>query len=102
MYQPTINLKDLPPGTMKKIMVGDKSILLTNVNGNIYAADHSCTHAYAELCEGRLEGSIIECPLHGAMFDVRDGSVQALPAVVRLKTYPVKIENAVLLVDLGT
>ena len=100
MFQPTIPLSELPIGTMKKYITGDKQILLVNVNGEVQAADNVCTHAYSELSEGRLEGCIVECAMHGAMFDVRDGSVQALPAVMPLKKYPAKIENEVIHIDI--
>lgn len=84
---------------MKKIKVGEIDVILYNVNGEIHATQFSCTHTLTDLSEGRLEGCIIECPLHGGMFDVRDGSVQALPAVTPLKIYPVKVENTVIHVD---
>jgi nitrite reductase/ring-hydroxylating ferredoxin subunit len=100
MFQPTIPLSELPAGKMKKFLIGEKQILLTNVNGEIHATDNICTHANSELSDGRLEGCIVECAMHGGMFDVRDGNAQGLPAVMPLKTYPAKIENEVIHIDI--
>jgi nitrite reductase/ring-hydroxylating ferredoxin subunit len=50
-----------------------------------------CSHAYAELHEGRLRGHRLICPLHGASFDVRNGAVLGAPATEPLRTYPVRV-----------
>jgi nitrite reductase/ring-hydroxylating ferredoxin subunit len=53
--------------------VGDRRVALYKVDDDIFATDDVCSHAFALLSTGFLEGHVIECPLHGAMFDVRDG-----------------------------
>jgi len=73
--------------------------MIANVNGNIYATQKTCTHDNEDLTQGHLEGSIIECP-NGSMFDMVDGRVLSLPAVSPLKTYPAKIENGMVMVDI--
>lgn len=82
---------DVPAGTACYIDVDGEPIALFHVGDNFYATCDVCTHEEASLSEGDLDGEVIECPLHGARFNVRTGEVKSLPAVVRLKTYPVRV-----------
>ena len=84
---------DVPAGTAKVYEVGDRAIAVCNVDGTFYAIDDVCTHDEASLEQGFLEGCEIECPRHGARFDVRTGDVTALPAVVPIDTFPVRVEG---------
>ncbi len=99
MFTPTFPIEDLASGSKKCTIINGIDLMIVNVNGNVYATQKSCSHAQTDLSEGNLEGCIIECPLHGAMFDVTDGRVLSLPAINPLKTYPAKIENGVIMVD---
>ncbi len=89
---------ELSPGDMKAVEVGGEQVLLTNVDGTIYACDEICTHAYAALSEGDLNGDELECPLHGAAFKVTTGEVLTPPAAENLRVYPVQIEGEDILV----
>ena len=82
---------ELTPGEVLGVEVAGHSIALYDVDGNIFATDNICTHAYARLSDGWLDGELIECPLHAARFDVRTGQVLDPPATVDLKTYPVRV-----------
>lgn len=84
---------DVPEGQAITVEVGKKRIALANVNGEIYALDDVCTHDGGPLGEGYLDGYNIECPRHGAMFDVRTGKVTRLPAAYPVKTYQVRVEG---------
>lgn len=75
------------------VEIDDVPVAIWNVDGQFYATVDTCTHEQASLSEGDLWGEIVECPLHGAQFDVRTGEVKSLPAVIDLPTYPVKVEN---------
>jgi nitrite reductase/ring-hydroxylating ferredoxin subunit len=57
--------------------VGDHRVALYKVDDEIFATDDVCSHAFALLSSGFLERHVVECPLHGAMFDVRDGSCRS-------------------------
>ena len=82
---------ELPQGEVLGLEVAGRSIALYDVDGSIFATDNICTHAYARLSDGWLDGELIECPLHAARFDVRNGKVLDPPATEDLKTYPVRV-----------
>ena len=84
---------EVPDGTSKVYEVGDRAIAVCNVDGALYAIDDVCTHDEASLEQGFLEGCEIECPRHGARFDVRTGRATALPAVVPVDTFQVRVED---------
>ena len=68
---------DVPPGTAKVYEAGDRSVAVCNVEGALYAVDDVCTHDEGSLDQGELDGFEIECPRHGARFDVRTGEVMS-------------------------
>ena len=92
-YTWVVNTKDLPPGKMQFVRAEGKSILLVNVDGNIYAMSNLCTHSKCYLHNGKLKGKVITCPCHFAEFDVTTGAVLAPPAKEPLTMYPVKVEG---------
>ena len=91
--------EDIDPGEMRCVRIGRKRIALYNVDGDMYATDDTCTHEEASLTEGELFGDTVECPLHGAAFNVRNGEIEAFPAVVPLPTYSVQIVDGEIQVD---
>ena len=84
---------DVPPGEVRTFAVGGRSLAIANVDGAFYAIDDVCTHDGGELDQGALDGDQIECPRHGARFDVKTGRALTLPAVVPVKSYPVQVEG---------
>ena len=94
-------LNEIPTGKVQVVEPNGYRIALCNVDGNIYAIDDICTHDGAALDQGELEGKAIECPRHGARFDVITGRVLALPAVRPVRTYPVRVENDEIAVEIG-
>jgi 3-phenylpropionate/trans-cinnamate dioxygenase ferredoxin subunit len=86
-------LADVTEDTGYCVEVDGFPIALWNVDGAIYATQDSCTHEETSLSDGDLWDEVVECPLHGAQFDVRTGAVLSLPAVFPLKTFPVKVED---------
>ncbi len=86
-------VSEFPAGGMHAYEVEGKQIMVCNVDGTFYAIDDLCTHDGGSLDEGELEGDQIECPRHGALFDVKTGAAVTLPAVVGVKSYPVQVEG---------
>jgi naphthalene 1,2-dioxygenase system ferredoxin subunit len=82
------------------IDINAKSIALYQVDGEIFATDNICTHGNARLCDGFLEGHEIECPLHQGKFDIRNGKALCAPLAEDIRTYPVKIEDGRVFVEL--
>ncbi len=70
-------------------------------DGGVYAINNECSHGNAKLCDGFVEGHMVECPFHQALFDVRDGSVGCGPATEPAKSWPVKIEDGRVYLDLA-
>lgn len=84
-------LDEVGPGQMLAREVGDIHLALYNVSGEVFATDNVCTHAYALLTDGWLDNNIIECPLHGGQFNVCTGKAVLTPVEVDLRTYPVRL-----------
>ncbi|MGQ0803954.1 MAG: non-heme iron oxygenase ferredoxin subunit [Actinomycetota bacterium] len=89
-YQFAATTDEVAAGRSRRCVIDGQAVLVCNVGGAYFAVADVCTHDRGALGEGRLRGSIIECPRHGARFDVRDGTVKAPPAVRPLETYPVR------------
>lgn len=79
------------PGKTRHFKIDDQRILLCNVDGDLFAVENSCTHARVLLTAGRLIGPELECPVHGARFDVRTGAVTCPPARKALRSFPVSL-----------
>jgi 3-phenylpropionate/trans-cinnamate dioxygenase ferredoxin subunit len=88
------------PGEVKVVMPRGERIALANVDGTYYAIDDVCTHDGGPLGEGEVFDYSIECPRHGARFDVRSGKALTLPAIFPVKSYPVRVEGNDIQVEL--
>ena len=70
---------DLPPGAMVRVSRGDLDLLLANVPAGLLATDDRCPHMAAPLSIGRLDGCIVDCPLHNGRFDLCSGETVQMP-----------------------
>lgn len=86
---------ELLPGEFKVACDGDVPIAVFNIDGELYAIEDVCTHDGGELAGGELHGYEIECPRHGARFDVRTGAVLCAPAYEPIAKFPVKVEDGI-------
>ncbi|HUI34096.1 MAG TPA: non-heme iron oxygenase ferredoxin subunit [Stellaceae bacterium] len=84
---------DLAPGEMKFVAVERERIVLANVEGSFYALRDVCGHRNAPLSRGRLEGCVVECPLHFAQFDIRTGKFIDGPQSADVPAYEVRVEG---------
>ena len=89
------NVDDFPPGTFKCVDVDEVIVAVFNLDGEFYAIENLCSHEYAELTDGDVEGNEIICPLHGASFDIKTGEALTPPAYEPVATLPVRIEDGV-------
>lgn len=87
---------ELLPGEVKVVYDGDTPIAVFNIEGDLYAVEDVCTHDGGELTGGDLHGHEVECPRHGARFDVRTGEALCAPAYEPTASFPVKIEDGVI------
>ena len=87
-------LDEIAPGTARVVEVGGHSIALCRVeDGDLYAIENRCTHDDGPLGEGELEGDRVECPRHGALFDVTTGRAVTLPAIGKVSCYAVEVAD---------
>ncbi|MFK8020553.1 MAG: Rieske (2Fe-2S) protein [Pseudomonadales bacterium] len=94
------DLSDIALGKTHRVSVGDEDILLCRTSDGVYAVSNKCSHAAADLCDGKLKGHRIFCPLHSAAFDVRTGEALSRPASKPIESYEVVIEGEDILVSL--
>ncbi len=93
-FQKAMSLADLPEGSMRDcVLEGREIVVCRTKDGGLYALDNICTHAFARMCEGRLRGTRLICPLHGAAFDLRDGRALGAPASKPLGCHEVRISG---------
>ena len=91
---------DIPSGKMVMVSADGKDILVTNVDGNYYAMDDTCTHAGASLSEGSLDGSTVTCPWHGSTWDCKTGKMIAFGVQLNdLSSYKVTVESDEIFVE---
>lgn len=88
------HVQDIPEGTIRTFFVGDRHLALAKVGGAILAIEDVCSHDGGPLGDGEVDGYEVECPRHGARFDLRTGGVRSFPAVVGIRTYQVRVEGS--------
>lgn len=86
-------VEEIPKGTVKAVEAGGVRIAVCNYDGKFYAIDDECTHDRGPLDQGELVGGEIECPRHGARFDVKTGRATRLPAVRPVRSYKVAVSD---------
>ena len=92
---------EVEPESLKRVQADGVAICLAHAeDGNFYAIGDVCTHEEYSLSDGDLWDMSVECPQHGSRFDLRDGHVTGLPAVIPATTYPVTIEGDDVYIDL--
>ncbi len=91
---------DLPEGTVKVFVVQGKRIALCHTEGKFYAVADLCSHDDGPLGEGELSDHMIECPRHGARFDIKTGKALCLPAVRPIPAYEVELRDGELFVGI--
>lgn len=94
--------KDIEVEDLIRFDYGDKSFAIyRSPEDQFYCTDGHCTHEQIHLEDGLVIGHIIECPMHNGQFDYRTGEAKRAPACENLQTYPVKLENEDVFIDVG-
>jgi nitrite reductase/ring-hydroxylating ferredoxin subunit len=92
-------VKPPAPGQAIRVDVKGVPVAVFNLAGELRAIDARCTHLGGLLDKGTVTGHVVTCPLHGSQFDIDTGTVVRGPATVPEKTYPVRLEESVLVVE---
>ncbi len=95
---------EFPPGSVKLVTAGPGAFVgVYNCGGTLYAIEDRCSHDDGPLCEGDWDEDFcrVICPRHGANFDLATGRPVTLPATEPVATYPVRIVDGVVRVDVG-
>jgi nitrite reductase/ring-hydroxylating ferredoxin subunit len=85
-------LSELAPGRSRQVKLLGKSYAVFNIDGSLYAVEGSCKHMKAALAAGRLEDSIVTCPMHGWQYDVKTGECLT-ESWAKLRTFDLKVEQ---------
>ena len=99
-YVAVATTTEIPNGARKLLEVDGRAIAVFNVAGTYYCIADVCSHDDGPVAEGELVDGEIECPRHGARFDVATGRVLSFPAIVDIPAYPVRVEAGEILVGL--
>jgi 3-phenylpropionate/trans-cinnamate dioxygenase ferredoxin subunit len=99
-WVPAARLADLPEGAAVRVDLGTEPVCLVRTEGKVYAIRDVCSHADVPLSEGEVEGTTVECWLHGSRFDLTTGKPSGLPATEPVPIYDTTIEGETVLVRL--
>ncbi len=98
-WYPVAQCAQLEDDAALAVSVGPSSIALIKVEDRIYATSNICTHQFALMSDGFVEGDTIECPLHQGRFHIPTGKALCAPLSVDLKTYPAKVIDGTVYVE---
>lgn len=88
------SVSELPVGGRKLVEIDGVRIAIFNLDGELHAIEDVCTHDGGPLVEGAVTNvSQVECPRHGARFDIRTGAALCMPAFEATNTYAVEIDG---------
>jgi naphthalene 1,2-dioxygenase system ferredoxin subunit len=96
---PTVSPNKLDEEGLAGAQAGPVSVVIYRVEDSYYATSLMCTHGEASLADGYLDGFVIECPFHQGQFDIRTGEAVAAPCYEPIRTYPVRLADGILEVD---
>ena len=90
---------DLSAGVPKVVELENLRVALIKLEDGIYCIEDICTHDEGPVAEGPVEGEVIECPRHGAKFDIKTGAVVSMPAITPVRTFPVRVQGSEIEID---
>ncbi len=93
-------VQDIPPGTARQVILGNRKLALFNVNGTFHAIDDTCPHRGAPLWEGFVENLEVTCPWHGARFNLTTGAYLGPPVRSNVASYRVQVVGDEVQIDI--
>lgn len=98
----TCKAQDVGREDVKRWDHGDRSFaIFRTADDRYYVTDDICTHEYAHISDGFVEGTTVECPRHAGCFDFRTGEALNPPVCVNLRTFPAKVEDGLVYIRLA-
>ncbi len=94
-------LDSLANGGMRSVSINGEKIVVVRNDDQVYALKDECTHEEFPLSEGWVEEGCLHCAFHGAKFDLASGEPLSLPAYEAVKTYPVRITDGSVEVEIN-
>jgi 3-phenylpropionate/trans-cinnamate dioxygenase ferredoxin component len=88
-------VEDFPSGTVRTVEVDGRPVAVFNLGGRYHAIEDVCSHELQTLSDGKVEGDVVICPLHGARFSIVSGEALTPPAYEPVATFPVRVEAGV-------
>ena len=91
-FTPATRTEEIPPGSCKPVDINGRSVLIAHLPDGFHAVENRCSHAASPLdCSRILKGGQIQCPLHGARFDLKTGAAKTAPAFRPIAVYRVRV-----------
>jgi 3-phenylpropionate/trans-cinnamate dioxygenase ferredoxin subunit len=94
--------EDVQEKGFKCFTVADAAVVICRFRDEYFAVENLCSHALATFDDGRMRGYRLMCPLHGATFDIRDGSVTGAPATRPIRSFPLRVVDGTIEVDVSS
>ena len=98
-YEAVADESAVAEGELLGVEVGGQPVVLGRVEGQVYAIGGICSHAYARLEDGELDGDVVMCPLHNSGFNIKTGDAIRLPALEPVPRYDVVVQDGKILVS---
>src|SRR3990172_10604844 len=100
MFKKAAKLSDLKEQEVTRVKINGAEIALYRLGDEVFATSDICTHADCVISENYdVQGEEVECTCHGSHFNIKTGENTVPPAAEPLKTYPVKIEDDDILIE---
>jgi 3-phenylpropionate/trans-cinnamate dioxygenase ferredoxin component len=96
-------VEELPPCSVKIVYAGEIAVGVYNLGGKFFGLEDRCSHDDGPLCEGDFDcdDGVAICPRHGANIEIRTGRALTLPAVEPVQTYPVRVVDGIVKVQVA-
>ena len=101
-WTPITKVENIPTREGRAVTVGDQEIAIFHLEGRYLTISNKCPHKGGPLCDGIVSGTTVVCPLHGRRFDLETGMPVRASEPSYVATFPTRVENGVILVDLGS